>query len=112
MTALARWRWLGVAFIVLLAGVFAYLNSGERVAIHLGLFVLYQVPLVVLIFFAFLLGMVMMFLLGLRHDLEVRRLLRRQEVELERERAWAAAPPREPAPTEVLAESPPEPPPP
>lgn len=75
----ARWRWVGLGAITLLAGVFGFLNSGERVAVHLGALVLYQVPLVVLVFSAFLLGMITMFLLGLRHDLEVRRELRERE---------------------------------
>lgn len=76
----ARWRWVALALITLLAGIFGYLNSGEAVAVHLGFFVLYQVSLVLLIFVAFLLGMVTMFLLGLRHDLRVRRLLRQRHL--------------------------------
>src|SRR5690606_38637327 len=85
MRDVLRWRWVPLVGVTLLAGVFGYFNAGEAVALHLGLFVLYQVPLVALIFVAFLLGMVTMFLVGLRHDLKVRALLR--------ERA-AAPPPR------------------
>lgn len=84
------WRWVGLGALVLLAGVFGYLNSGETVALHLGLLVLYQIRLVTLIFVAFLLGMAAMFLLGLGHDLRVRRRLR----ELERQ----APPPAQPHP--------------
>lgn len=59
-----------------LAAFFSYLNAGERVVLHLGLLTLYRVPVSVLIFGAFLLGMFAMFLAGLRTDLHVRRLLR------------------------------------
>jgi hypothetical protein len=76
------WRWLAFGFLMLLAGVFGFLNNGERVALHLGLFVLYQVQLVVLLFVAFLLGMAAMFLLGLRHDLKVRRFLRERRFDV------------------------------
>lgn len=70
----SRWGWL--ALTAVLAAVFAYLNSGEHAALNLGFTVLYQVPVVALVFVAFLLGMVAMFLIGLRHDRRVRRLLR------------------------------------
>lgn len=68
-----RWIWLAMA--VLITAAFAYLNASERVAIHVGLTVLYQIPLVGLIFFVYLLGMTTMYLLGLRHDRRVRRVL-------------------------------------
>lgn len=74
MTA-ERWRWVGLGAIALLAAVFAFANAGERVALRLGFVTLYQISLVVLILVAFLLGMLTMFLLGLRHDLRVRRIL-------------------------------------
>jgi uncharacterized integral membrane protein len=70
------WRWAGLAVIGALAALFASFNAGERVALNLGFATLYRVPLVTLIFFAFLAGMTTMFLLGLRHDLRVRRALR------------------------------------
>jgi uncharacterized integral membrane protein len=69
-------RWVGLALVVVLAGVFAYLNGGERVTLYLGVTILYRISLVGLVFFAFLLGMLVMFLVGLGHDLRVRRLLR------------------------------------
>ena len=71
-----RWRWAALGGIALLAGIFGYFNSGESIALHLGFFVLYQVPLVILIFIAFLMGMLTMFVAGLRHDMKVRELLR------------------------------------
>lgn len=70
------WRWAGLAAIGAFAALFASFNSGERVALNLGFAVMYRVPLVLLIFVAFLAGMITMFLLGLRHDLRVRRALR------------------------------------
>lgn len=70
------WRWASLALVAVAAAVFASFNAGERVALNLGFTFLYQVPLVSLIFIAFLAGMVTMFLLGLRHDLRVRRALR------------------------------------
>ncbi len=77
----ADWvRWGGVGFIVVLAGIFSWLNSGESVALHFGLFVVYQLPVVTIFYVAFLLGMTTMFLLGLRHDMEVRRVLRERGI--------------------------------
>ena len=70
------WRWVGLIVIGAFAALFASFNSGERVALNLGFTILYRVPLVPLIFLAFLVGMTTMFLLGLRHDLRVRRALR------------------------------------
>ncbi len=71
-----RWRrWVGPVFIALLATLFAYLNAGERVAVDLGFIYLYRLSLSGIVFTAFLLGMIAMFLLGLRHDLRVRRAL-------------------------------------
>lgn len=74
-------RWIGLAALAIVAAVFAYLNSGERTAIHLGFTVLYQVPLVGLVFTVYLLGMATMFVLGLRHDLRVRRALRQHALD-------------------------------
>lgn len=70
------WRWAGLAAIGAFAALVTSFNSGERVALNLGFTVLYRIPLVLLIFLAFLAGMITMFLLGLRHDMRVRRALR------------------------------------
>lgn len=86
------WRWLLAALAIGAAAGFAYLNSGERVSVHLGFLVLFRVPLVVLTFVTFLAGMVTMFLLGLRHDLRVRRRLREYQVR-EEGRPWRFEPP-------------------
>jgi uncharacterized integral membrane protein len=71
-----RWRWAVLALVVILAGLFAYLNGGERVTLYLGFATLYRISLVGLVFTAFLVGMTVMFLVGIEHDLRVRRLLR------------------------------------
>lgn len=73
---MVRWRWVGLVVVMLLAGLFAYLNGGERVTLYLGFATLYRISLVGLVFVAFLLGMTVMFLVGIEHDLRVRRLLR------------------------------------
>ena len=75
MRDLARWQRVGLGAVVVLTALFAYFNSGERVALSLGIFDFYQVSLVVLILVAFLAGMLAMFLIGLGHDAKVRRAL-------------------------------------
>lgn len=110
-----RWvRWPLVALLVVLLGVFTWLNSGESVSLHLGLFQLYQVPVVGVFYLAFLLGMLLMFVLGLRHDLHVRRLLRERGLLDDAPRRLPAAsadpgPRPEPEP-ERLTHAPPDPP--
>lgn len=69
-------RWLPAVLVGLLAAGFAWLNRGEWAVLHLGFVTIYRVPLPLLVLGAFLLGMIVMFLLGLRHDLRVRRALR------------------------------------
>lgn len=70
---------MALAGITLAAGLFAYLNGGERVILNLGVATFYRAPLATVVLAAFLLGMVTMFLLGLRHDLKIRRGLRKLE---------------------------------
>ena len=67
-----------VAALLLLAALagFAYFNAGERVTLRLGVFVIAGVPLSIVITGSALLGMLAMFVVGLRADLRVRRLLR------------------------------------
>lgn len=74
-----RGGWLGIAALALLAAGFAFVNRGETAALHLGFASFYRAPVAVLVLGAFLLGMVAMFLLGLRHDLRVRRMLRERQ---------------------------------
>jgi uncharacterized integral membrane protein len=69
-------RWITLAAVVLVSGLFAYFNAGERITVSLGFTVIYRVSLVRLVLGSFILGMVAMFLVGLRQDLELRRYLR------------------------------------
>ncbi len=65
-----------VAFSALAAG-FAVLNGGTRVSVHLGLITLRSVSLPAVVFTSVVLGMLMVFLAGLRADLRTRRMIRR-----------------------------------
>lgn len=81
-------RALGVlGLLVLLASslAFAYLNSGHRVTLRLGLLTLYGVPLTAVVFGAVIVGMVVMLVAGIRSDLKVRRVLRVRLAEEDRE---------------------------
>jgi len=69
-------RWAGVAVLVLIAALFSFLNSSARVTLDVGFTELYQISLVGLVFGSFLLGMIAMFLFGLRYDRKVRDTLR------------------------------------
>lgn len=73
-------RRIGVISLVLVSGLFSFLNAGERVTLNMGVTTLYRISLVGLIFIAFLLGMLTMFLFGLRQDRRVRRALQAQQV--------------------------------
>jgi uncharacterized integral membrane protein len=72
----AAGRWLPLAAVTLLAGAFAFLNRGEVVPVRIGIATFYRAPLTVVVFVAFLAGMLSMLALSLRHDLRTRRLLR------------------------------------
>jgi uncharacterized integral membrane protein len=85
-------RWLPLAAVTLLAGAFAFLNLGEVVPVRLGIATFYRAPLVVVVFVAFLAGMLAMLALGLRQDLRTRRLLREHGL-------LDASPPPPPVPT-------------
>jgi uncharacterized integral membrane protein len=69
-------RWATLLAVVLLTGVFSYLNAGQRITLHLGFTTLYRLSLSHIVLGAFLLGMLTMFLVGLRNDLRLRRDLR------------------------------------
>ncbi len=73
-------RWLAVASLVLAAAAFSFLNSRERVTLDVGFTTLYQISLVGLVFGSFLMGMIAMFLFGLRYDRRVRDALRDHSV--------------------------------
>lgn len=70
-------RIVAIAMLVAVAA-FAFLNAGQRVTVDLGFHVFHHVRLTIVVYGALLLGMLAMFVLGLRHDLRVRRLLREQ----------------------------------
>lgn len=76
---MTRGGWFGVAALALLSAVFAYANRGETAAVHLGIATFYRAPVALLVLGSFLLGMVAMLLLGLRHDLQVRRMLQERQ---------------------------------
>ena len=63
--------------LALLAAGFAWLNGGVRVDVNLGLVRLSGVPLPVLVFASFLLGMLTLFLAGLKAELRTQRMLQR-----------------------------------
>lgn len=81
-------RFLTAIGILLLLGsslAFAYLNSGYRVTLRLGIVTLYGVPLTVVVFGSVIVGMVVMLAAGIRSDLKVRRILRSRLAEEDRE---------------------------
>ena len=73
---MTRSRWLPIAAITLFAAWFAWLNRGERVAVDVGVATFYRAPLTVVLFLAFLAGMLSMLALSLRQDLRMREELR------------------------------------
>lgn len=75
---MTRRGWTLVIAAALLAAAFAYQNRLERVAVELGPLHLYAVSVSVLLFAAFLLGMIAMLLLSLPHDRRTRELLRQR----------------------------------
>jgi hypothetical protein len=89
-------RWLPPAGIALAAGLITWLNRGERAVVHLGIATFYGAPLTVVLFLAFLAGMLAMLALSLRHDLRMREELRARGLLV-------------PVPGPVLAPSPPAP---
>jgi hypothetical protein len=69
-------RWLPPAGIALAAGLLTWLNRGERAVVHLGIATFYRAPLTLVLFLAFVAGMLSMLALSLRHDLRMRQELR------------------------------------
>lgn len=76
MTRLREKLLVGGALALLAAG-FAWLNGGVRVDVNLGLVRLSGVPLSMLVFATFLLGMLTLFLAGLKAELRTHRMLER-----------------------------------
>lgn len=80
-------RVLGGLLFVLVAVGFAWLNGGQNVGLHLGLFRLRSVSLPAVVFGAFLAGMLTLFLASLKSDLRTRRMLARYREALGRNAA-------------------------
>ena len=72
-----RGRILGGFVVTVLAAGFAWLNGGQRVTLHLGLFRLRSVSLSAVVFAAFLAGMLTLMFASLKSDLRTGRMLRR-----------------------------------
>jgi len=68
--------WLAVVAGAVVAGLFAFANRFERVNLNLGLTSIYAIPLAIVIFAAFLLGMAAMLLVSLPQDRRIREQLR------------------------------------
>lgn len=76
---------IGILALLVCSLAFAYLNSGHRVTLRLGIVSLYGVPLTVVVFGSVIAGMVVMLAAGIRSDLKVRRILRVRLAEEDRE---------------------------
>lgn len=76
---------VGAVALVASSLIFAWLNSGQRVTLRLGIATLYGVPLTVVAFGSVIGGMVVMLVAGIRSDLKVRRILRARLADEDRE---------------------------
>jgi uncharacterized integral membrane protein len=85
-----RSRLLITAILAGLAAGFAILNGGERVTLRLGFATVRSVPLSVVVFVSVVVGMLLVFAVGLRADLRTRRMLRRYREALGGEE-WAGS---------------------
>jgi uncharacterized integral membrane protein len=94
-----RERMLVGGALALLATGFAWLNGDVRVGVNLGLARIDSVPLPIVVFVAFLLGMLTLFLASLKAELRMQRMLRRYREALGRE----AMPPPPAAETDPAA---------
>lgn len=75
-------RMLLILVLVVAVTGFAMLNSAERATVSLGTATFYDVPLVILLFEAFVLGAVVWFLVSVFHEVTLRRAIRRQRREI------------------------------
>ena len=79
-------NWTRVLIFVAVAAFsfgFAAANASERVTLNLGVVTLRSVSLPVVVFASALIGMIVVFLVGLRADLRTRQLLQRYRQTLE-----------------------------
>jgi uncharacterized integral membrane protein len=98
-------RWLPAAAVTLLAAAIAWFNRGETVALNLGFATFYRAPLTVILFLAFLAGMMSMLWLGLRQDLRMREELRARGILDVPSRPAAPAAPEWSRPEETVVRS-------
>ena len=63
--------------VAMVATVFAVFNGGERVTVRLGIATLQSVPLSAVVLVSVVVGMLVVFVAGLRADLRMRRMVRR-----------------------------------
>lgn len=98
-------RWLPAAAVTLLAAAIAWFNRGETVALNLGFATFYRAPLTVILFLAFLAGMLSMLWLGLRQDLRMREELRARGILDVPSRPAAPAAPAWSRPEETIVRS-------
>jgi uncharacterized integral membrane protein len=103
-------RWVPIAVITLLAAAFASWNRGERVVVDVGFTTFYRAPFTMVIFLAFLAGMLSMLFLSLRHDLRVRRELQARGLLGVPAAPAAASAPMVPTPAAASADPAPPPP--
>lgn len=82
--------------LALIAAVFAWLNGDVHVAVNLGVVRVDAAPLPIVVFVAFLLGMLTLFLASLKADLRMQRMLRRYREALGRDAATPRATGSEP----------------
>ena|GEM_PF-2194241 len=88
-------RWLPAAAVAVFAAGLVWLNRGERVALDVGITTFYRAPLTVVLFVAFLAGMLSMLFLSLRQDLRMREELRARGIILDVPARQAASEPSE-----------------
>lgn len=69
-------RWIPVAVVALAGALVTWLNRGERVVLHTGVATFYRAPLTLVLFVAFVAGMLTMMMLSLRQDMRMRQELR------------------------------------
>ncbi len=80
---------LALVTVILLAMGFAAANAGHRATLSLGLVTFYRAPVTLVAFAGLFVGMLLMFAVGIRTDLKVRRILReRLAEEARKEQTW------------------------
>ncbi|HSM07645.1 MAG TPA: LapA family protein [Gemmatimonadota bacterium] len=91
-----RERLLVGGALAVIAAAFAWLNGGVRVVVDLGFVRFDAAPLPIVVFVAFLLGMLTLFLASLKADLRMQRMLRRYREALGRDAGTPLAAGNEP----------------